>query len=185
MKKRTKRALSAFLIVFCMVGALAGCNGGGGQAAAGVDMTMTLEKDLGISVNGTWFPILKDVQPLIAALGSDYELETWPSCVFEGEDKVCIYSQCEVYTNPSAQQDTWYDIVLTDDTLSTARGIKVGDTLAAVQQAYGEKFYWEGNEILTYSISGVQGDIASPCILFTIVSDKVERIEIYYPTNTN
>jgi len=147
---------------------------------------LTLQEDLGIEVNGAWYPILQDAAPLLAALGGDYDLYAADSCVFPewGDDKEFEYKSWCVFTNPDEKgRDIWYQIALTDDTLQTARGIAVGDTLESVYAAYGEGYYWEGASTLTYSVSGQPGDIASPNIQFTVENGLVALIDIYYPTN--
>jgi len=144
---------------------------------------LSFENDMGISVGGEWFPIWQDASGLLRALGDDYKLSTAPSCVFEGEDKVFEFDGILVLTNPDGDRDIWFSIYLENDLLSTSRGIKVGNSLEEVFDAYGDRFYWESDSILTYSISGIEGDAASPCIQFTIVDDLVVAIDIYYPTN--
>ena len=146
---------------------------------------ISMEKDMGISVNGQWFPIWQDADMLLQALGEDYELWSAPSCVFEGEDKEFAYDGFCVYTNPDGDRDIWYSIFLESDAYATARGVKVGSALEETIAAYGDRYYWEGENLLTYSISGVEGDIASPCILFTVEESHVAAIEIYYPTNVS
>ncbi len=170
--KRFLAVILAALILF----ALTGC----GKKE---DMTFTEKKDLGISVNGKWYPIHEDFAPLLSALGDEYELYSGESCVFEGLDKEFVYSFGSVFTNPDGDKDIWYNITLTDATYSTARGIKVGDSMEALVAAYGENYYSEGEGLVTYSVSGVQGDISSPCIIFTLEGDTIVMIEIYYPTN--
>ena len=175
--KRLTLALTALAILFL----LAACGQADSAPAAG--SPFTLEKDMGIHVDGKWYPIHEDAAPLLAALGDGYELFTAPSCVFVGEDKEFSYPHASVFTNPDGDRDIWYEILLLDDTLATARGIRVGDPLEDVIAAYGDNYYWEGDTVLTYSVSGVQGDIASPCILFTVEDNVVTQIVIYYPTN--
>jgi hypothetical protein len=145
----------------------------------------TLEKDMGIKVKGTWYPIHTDSAGLLYALGSQYTLNRAPSCVFIGEDKDFTYTGCVVYTNPDGPKDIWYEIILKDTTLSTVRGIRIGSTRAEVEAAYGPASYYEDTNktIATYSVSGKQGDIASPNIQFTYTEEKVKMIDIYYPTN--
>ncbi len=146
---------------------------------------LSLANDIGIAVDGTWYPIYQDASGLLAALGEDYDYSEAPSCVFEGMDKEFIFDGCSVYTNPDGDKDIWYDMLLENDTLATSRGIRVGDSLADVQTAYGDAYYWEGDTILTYSVSGDPEDIASPCILFYFEGENeiVTTIQIYYPTN--
>ena len=157
---------------------------GANAEAAAEPAPLSMEEDMGISVNGRWFPIWQDAAGLLQALGDDYELTSAPSCVFEGEDKEFAYDGCFVFTNPDGDRDIWYSMYLVDDTLSTARGIMVDSSLDEVMSEYGDRYFWEGDSILTYSISGVQGDIDSPCIQFTVAEERVTAIEIYYPTNT-
>jgi hypothetical protein len=177
MKTRTL----GLLLVIIILGALAaGC----GSASAGPE-ALSLEKDMGVTVGGTWYPILQDAAPLISALGSDYELFAAPSCLFEGEDKEFAYENLSVFTNPDGEKDIWYIIDLKDGTYSTARGIHVGSTKDELIAAYGEKYYMESDYQMVYSISGVKGDLASPCIIFDLQHNKVSKISIYYPTNTN
>lgn len=146
---------------------------------------LSFEEDIGITIDGEWFPIWQDAAGLLKALGNDYELYAAPSCVFdEGDDKEFAYDGCYVYTNPNGSRDIWYSIFLENDTYSTARGISVGSALDDVIKAYGENYYWEGDTVLTYSVSGIEGDISSPCIQFTLAEEVVTAIEIYYPTNT-
>ena len=147
---------------------------------------LSLEHDLGISVDGQWFPIFQDVSGLLSALGGNYELSVAPSCVFEGEDKEFAFDGFFVFTNPDGdwgERDIWYSIYVENDTLTTARGITVGHSLEEVLANYGSRFFWEGDTVLTYSISGIQGDIASPCIMFIFRDNHVISFEIYYPTN--
>ena len=144
----------------------------------------SMKEDMGIKVDGKWYPIFQDAAPLLSALGSDYELFAAPSCLYDGEDKEFAYAGCSVFTNPgNGGIDVWYIIRLTDDSLETARGIKVGDTKDAVVKAYGDKYYMESDYQMVYSISGKQGDLASPCMIIDFENDKVSCIEIYYPTN--
>ena len=142
----------------------------------------TLEKDFGVTVNGKWFPIHSDVSGLLNELGDDYELAEWASCAFVGQDKSFEYSDYDILTNPDGAKDIWYLISLHTDKLSTARGIKVGDSEEKVKEAYGDKFYWDDELTLVYSISGQEGDSSSPNIQFTIEDGEVIQIDMDYPT---
>ena len=144
---------------------------------------MSLEKDMGLLLDGVWHPILNDVQSLREALGEPAALNAAPSCVFVGEDKEFVYEGLTYFTNPVGEQDIWFEAQLTSNAYGTSRGIRVGDTMDMLKEAYGEGCYWEGETILTYSVSGIEGDYASPCIMFEIVDDVIAGIDIYYPTN--
>ena len=147
---------------------------------------LSLEDDLGISVDGEWFPVFRDVTDLVSAFGPNYNLYVADSCVFEGEDKEFEYDGFYIFTNPNGdwgEKDIWYSLYIESDTLSTSRGISVGATLEDVIAAYGNRFFWEGDNVMTFSLSGIRGDAASPCIQFIFSDNIVIAIEIYYPTN--
>ena len=148
-------------------------------------LSLSLEHDMGISINGQWFPIRQDVSGLLGALGDGYTLSTAPSCVFEGEDKEFDFGGLLISTNPNPDGtiDIWYSIYITGENFPTARGIRIGSTLDEVKAAYGSGFFWESRDVITFSISGIEGDITSPCIQFTVAQGVVTAIEIYYPTN--
>ncbi len=144
----------------------------------------TLEKDMGVTLDGTWYPVLTDAAPMVESMG-DHELFASPSCVYDsGDDKEFACKDYSIFTNPVDGKDIWYDFMVSGGTIETARGIKIGDSVDDIIAAYGDKYYWEGENILTYSVSGVEGDYESPCIIFTIEDDKVTLFNIYYPTNT-
>jgi hypothetical protein len=144
---------------------------------------MSLERDIGLLLKGAWYPILTDTQTLREALGEPAALNAAPSCVFVGEDKEFVYEGLTFFTNPVGDQDIWFEAQLTSNAYATSRGIRVGDTLDMLKEAYGDRCYWEGETILTYSVSGIEGDYVSPCIMFEIVDDVIASIDIYYPTN--
>ena len=145
---------------------------------------LALETDLGLLVDGVWYPILNDFAPLLAALGEPTDLVAAPSCVFKGEDKEFVYDGMSVYTNPLGEIDVWYEAYITGADFRTARGIGIGAALEDVLAAYGENYYLEGEDMLTYSLSGDPEDYASPCLVFTLTGGAVSCIDIYYPTNT-
>jgi hypothetical protein len=170
-----KKITLLFAIILVAV-ALSGCG-------AKTTDKFSLAKDMGISVKGTWYPIHTNAAPLLAAIGGEYELFAAPSCLFVGEDKEFAFQGCSVFTNPDGKIDLWYIIEFRDATLSTARGIHVGSTLKDIVAAYGDKYYKESDYQIAYSVSGVKGDLASPCIIFDLKNDVVEKVSIYYPTN--
>ena len=145
---------------------------------------LALETDLGLLVDGVWYPILNDFAPLLAALGEPTDLVAAPSCVFKGEDKEFVYDGMSVYTNPLGEVDVWYEAYITGAGFQTARGIGIGSAREDVLAAYGENYYLEGEDMLTYSLSGDPEDYASPCLVFTLTDGAVSCIDIYYPTNT-
>ncbi len=143
----------------------------------------TLEGDLGVTVEGAFYPILSPVDALLSALGEPIQAASAPACVYEGLDWEYTYDAGSLYTCPMDGRDVWYEFYITAQGASTARGISIGDPLQAVYDAYGEDYYDEGGGMITYSVSGIPGDLASPCIIFGIEEGAVVLIDVYYPIN--
>ena len=144
----------------------------------------SLESDMGLYVGGTWFPILNYFDGLKEALGAPLDMLAAPSCAFKGEDKEFQYDGISVYTNPLGDQDVWYEAYITGGDWTTPRGIGIGASREDVLAAYGEGGFSNGDDQITWSVSGDPDDYASPNITFTLENDAVTCIDIYYPTNT-
>lgn len=81
------------------------------------------------------------VDPLVAALGSDYTYFESPSCAYIGLDKCYVYKGFSIYTYPDDNAvDHVLQVVLTDDTLSTPEGLIIGDTAEKVIELYGNDY---------------------------------------------
>lgn len=73
-------------------------------------------------------------------LGEPKEYFEAPSCAFKGLDKIYTYEHFTLYTYPKDETDYVYSIVLTDDTMSTPEGIKIGMDKQAMEAAYGTDY---------------------------------------------
>ena len=81
------------------------------------------------------------VEPLVTALGSDYNYYESPSCAYIGLDKCYVYEGFSIYTYPDDKaEDHVLQVVLTDDSLSTPEGLIIGDTSEKVIELYGEDY---------------------------------------------
>lgn len=138
------------------------------------------EADLQFFYNNKTFELDTDVQPLLDALGSEYEFSEAPSCVYEGTDKAYEYSGIAIYTYPLNGKDLIDEIVLTGSEFETGKGIKVGSTKEDIVAAYGDAFIDEGS-IITYRLNKEQAD--SPCIYFVLNDGTVESISYYSASN--
>lgn len=146
----------------------------------------TLEYDMGLCIDGTWFPIVNDFDGgLHQLLGEELDMMAAPSCAFKGDDKEFVFDGMSIYTNPLGDMDVWMEAYITGGDWTTARGIGIGATVDDILAAYGENYYHEGGneDIMTYSISGKPNDYASPCTIFTLEDGAVIAIDIYYNTN--
>lgn len=144
---------------------------------------LTLEKDLGVVVDGVFYPVFQPADGLLAALGEPVETVSSPSCVFDGEDREHVYEYGSIYTNPIDGADVWYEFYIYDMGMTTTRGLSVGDSVEKMLELYGEGYYSEGEGMYTYSLSGDPEDYGSPCLIFESEDGVIVTIDIYYPTN--
>ena len=111
--------------------------------------------------NGQVVRIGDDGNTVAAALGmySDYIEED--SCGGEGPDKTFVYPGFRYDTVMQNGVDIIVKIVLTDDSVATPQGIKIGDAKSAVVSAYGDGYtetadgglvYTDGNTKLMFGI---------------------------------
>lgn len=78
-----------------------------------------------------------DAAPIIEKLGEPASYFEAASCAFEGLDKMYTYSGFEIDTYPVGDKDYVSSVILKDDSVSTAEGICIGDSLEKLQQTYG------------------------------------------------
>ena len=84
-----------------------------------------------------------------------YESE---SCAFDAIEKTYTYENYEITTCVKENSEDILSIYLTSDQVSTEEGIKIGDSVDAMKQAYGEDFeltdfsyvYRKGDSTLTF-----------------------------------
>jgi hypothetical protein len=180
MKTRLFTALIALILML----SLAACGQPVSQNSAPVMGTFG-EKDLVFVYNGTEYPLLSDVAPLLEALGSDYTMDGSPSCVYSqyGDDKTFAYKDIEMQTNPTKEgKDIFYEIDIAGGDYATNKGIKIGSTLEEVKAAYGAGGF-EKDGLYMYNMSGDADDIKSPSLGFQIEEGAVSWISYYSPTN--
>jgi hypothetical protein len=121
-----------------------------------------------------------DIAPVLEVLGENYSFSEVPSCVYDGTDKIYSYSDLEIYTYPLNDKDLVDEIVLLSPRYATNKGIKVGDTVGDIVEAYGEDYVREG-DIISYPIKA--GDPKSPMIYFVIDGEYIISINYYSASN--
>lgn len=109
-----------------------------------------------------------DVAPVIEALGEPASYFEAASCAFEGLDKIYTYNGYEIDTYPAQERDLVSAVILKDDSVSTAEGICIGDSLEKLLEAYGEGA--QENGMLVYSRDGMK-------LCFILQEDSVVSIE--------
>ncbi|MCM1120609.1 MAG: hypothetical protein NC543_14750 [bacterium] len=109
-----------------------------------------------------------DMAPILAALGEPASYFEAASCAFEGLDKIYTYSSFEIDTYPAQDRDLVSAVILKDDSVTTAEGVCIGDSLEKLQEIYGEGSVEEG--MLIYEKDGVK-------LCFILRDDSVISIE--------
>ena len=85
----------------------------------------------------------ENARSVIEALGKPVSYFEAPSCVFKGLDKIYTYSGIELYTYPINGIDYLSSVILTDDSVSTGRGVRLGMKQDDVISAYGDAYVQE------------------------------------------
>ena len=101
-----------------------------------------------------------------------YEAE---SCAFDGIEKIYTYDNYEITTCPENGIEKILNVYISHGEESTPEGIRVGDTVEDMKQAYGEDFktadvsyiYTRGNTTLTF----VTNDDVISSIEYSLIID--------------
>lgn len=109
-----------------------------------------------------------DMAPVLAALGEPASYFEAASCAFEGLDKIYTYNGFEIDTYPARDTDLVSAVILKDDSVTTAEGICIGDSLEKLLAAYGEGK--QENGMLVYEKDGMK-------LCFILQDDSVISIE--------
>lgn len=109
-----------------------------------------------------------DMAPILQALGEPSSYFEAASCAFEGLDKIYTYNSFEIDTYPAKDRDLVSAVVLKDDSVTTAEGICIGDSLEKLQETYGEGAQEGG--MLVYEKDGMK-------LCFILQDDSIISIE--------
>lgn len=113
------------------------------------------------------------VDPLVSALGDGYEYLESESCAYVGLDKRYDYPGFSIYTYPDGSSvDHVLQLVLTDDTLATPEGVRIGASAEEVKAAYGTS-YEEVEGSFVYTKGNTQ-------LLFIMQDGVVSSIQYQY-----
>jgi hypothetical protein len=151
------------------------------QPAATSDAAFS-EADLTFYLNGKPYALMTDAATLIKALGDGYELTEAASCLYVGMDRTYEYPGISINTIPKDNADYIDEIVLTDDTYATPKGVVVGGALDDIVQAYGKGYADQGG-VIVYAVNGDPSDLQSPKLYFTLTDGKIDSIGFYSASN--
>lgn len=118
-----------------------------------------------------------DVAPLVEALGEPLSYFEAASCAFEGLDKIYTYGGFEIDTYPTEDGDFISAVILKDDSVTTAEGLMIGESVERITEVYGEPteasdslyVYVKGGAALRFILRS--GEIASIEYMSLITSD--------------
>lgn len=169
--RRKGMALIAALLLLC------------GMAACDEEPGALSEQDLSLAIGAAAYNLRQDAGPLLDSLGERQDFTQRISCLYVGMDKSFVYPGIRIDTVPAGEEgrDVIEMIALTDATYSTTRGVRVGDTLEAVREAYGEPHADDGYYMMYY-LSGDASDLASPRIEFQVEGGAVVAVFLLSPS---
>ena len=120
------------------------------------------------AASGVTVEVDADMAPILQALGEPASYFEAASCAFEGLDKIYTYNGFEIDTYPAQDKDLVSAVVLKDDSVTTAEGICIGDSLEKLLEAYGEGT--QENGMVVYTKDGMK-------LCFILQDDSIISIE--------
>lgn len=96
-----------------------------------------------------------DASEIIAQLGEPLSYFEAPSCAFQGLDKIYTYNGFEMDTYPVEDKDYVSAIIFKDDSVATAEGVGIGDSMEKMEQSYGSDSTKEDG-VVVYSRDGMK-----------------------------
>lgn len=121
-----------------------------------------------LTVNNVTVEVDAEAAPIVESLGEPVSYFEAASCAFEGLDKIYTYSSFEIDTYPFQDKDLVSAVILKDDSIATAEGVCIGDSLEKLQEVYGEAA--QENGMLIYAKDGMK-------LCFIIQDDSIISIE--------
>ena len=172
MKKAYVIILAAAMLI------LAACTGKAGDPLYGKPFDEG--RDPAFVFENKTYSINDDAQSIVKALPGEYEYTESLSCMTEGYDKTYDFGYIVIDTVPAETGERISRVTITDGSVSTARGIKVGDGREDLINAYGEAFFEDGPYIV-YSKNNDKNELSGIKIYFEIENDNVKEIMIFDP----
>lgn len=116
---------------------------------------------------------------ILEKLGEPLDKLEAASCTHDGFDRVYYYSGFEVNTQPTDGGEVITSIYLTDDSVATPEGVRIGDKAASIEAAYGEPAADESLGLYRYT----KTDGGVSCSINFLVDGDGYVTSIYYTTN--
>jgi hypothetical protein len=164
-ENKMKKAIAIFMFILCIFGMVA-CGGNEGTGEETFEIT-----DNGLfayrHTNGVVIHPHDSMRQISEAMGEEKECRE--SSGASGRTLTYIYDGLRIVTYPDKNANYIYQIILTDTTVSTLKGIKIGDPIEKVVEVYGDDF--------TYSGSGYKYTKGLSNLLFVYTNGLVSSIQ--------
>ena len=131
--------------------------------------------DLAIRIDGFTATPATTMDDVRAALGEEDDYAEAISCVYEGMDKTFTYGETTFYTYPDGETDRLMEVYCTGGSVTTAKGITFGATVAEIEAAYGSG-YTRSGKLLTYELPVTGEDTEPASLYFVLENDCVSAI---------
>lgn len=102
--------------------------------------------------DGNAIGVNMDMDSIVSCIGEPIQIDTAPSCYYDGDDKTYIYNDFTIYTY-TYDGSVYYsqEVEFNSNTVYTDKGIHIGSTLAEVETAYGTGYTAMGNNYRYYA----------------------------------
>ena len=125
--------------------------------------------------NGVDIAVNSPMNDILGSLGNNYQYFEAASCAGQGISKFYTFNggSFVISTNPVDNLDSIAMITLNDDSVSTAEGIYIGNTVDQLKAAYGEPSSASTDTVFTY-------EKGSSTLVFQIDDESHKIISIVY-----
>ena len=158
MKKITAAIITITLIAGLV---LAGCGSNANEekttTAAKEEVTTTAPSSSdytgagSYTINGVKIVPGEDFADALSSLGDPDEFSEAASCNYDGMDKTYTYDGFEITTYPDGDIDRIASLLITDESLESSKGIKIGASLDNITAAYGDGYVKSGSMYKYYA----------------------------------
>jgi hypothetical protein len=161
---------------------LAGCSANeqtqGGAADSGASAAGSFSAgDIALVIDGKTYRCAEDVSSLLKDLGDQYTYSEAISCAYDGLDKTYSYENADVYTYPDGEIDRVSEITVYGGDVSTPKGLKIGDSVARLEELYGAG-YEEAGITLVYQLPAKQENAEGASLYVTVEDNAITAIAI-------
>lgn len=149
MKKKGLILLAAMTMAFALT-ACGGGNGGSGAGDTAQPSQPAAQDGFVFQAGSTAVAMNVPAADILASLGEPQDKYEAESCAFQGMDRTYTYPGYTVDTYENNGVETILYVTFKDDTVSTAEGLSIGETIDKAKELYGDGGTDSGSSI-TYT----------------------------------